>query len=190
MPSSINGWPVLDGWSDPRLVTKTVPGTTRRLALRDVAAPLLLALAADYHHAVAPIDQGAFDDWSFDRRPARAADDWSNHASATAMDLNSSKEGAQGTAVFAWWQQFNRAAKARRIRRRYRIVNWGAWSGIADDPHTPETEGWSMGGSDPMHWELKKGTTVADVQREIARLRIDGNGIRRRRDGSPVHPAA
>ena len=30
-------------------------------------------------------------------------------------------------------------------------------------------------------------TTVADVQREIKRLRIDSNGVRHRADGRPVH---
>ena len=54
----------------------------------------------------------------------------------------------------------------------------------ADDPKTSQREGWEAAWSDPMHWELKAGTTVADVQRVIAKLGIQPDGTRRK----PVKP--
>lgn len=176
---SINGWEVLDQpeWGDPRLDKKPIPGVpTRSLWMRREVLPLFLALAAEYHVKIAPLDVGELDDWSYSYRPARGSSSWSNHASGTAVDLNANAEGALGTATASWWKTAKRNVKAWRLRRKYEIVNWGGWTDYADDPATSEVEGWGAQWSDPMHWELKKGTTVADVQRVIAKLGIQPDG--------------
>ena len=179
MAVSINGWPVIESWGDPRLDKKPVPGCpTRSLTMRREVLPLFLALAADYHRTIAPLDQGDWDEWSYNYRPARTSTAWSNHASGTAVDLNAGAEGALGTRTAAWWKSARRNVKAWRIRRRYEIVNWGGWAEYADDPRTAEREGWEAAWSDPMHWELKRGTTLADVQRVIAKLGIQPDGTR------------
>lgn len=69
--------------------TRTIPGTTVRVALRDgPAGDLLLYAAARWDREVEDIDQGA-DDWGYASRLIRgSATELSNHASGTAIDLN------------------------------------------------------------------------------------------------------
>lgn len=166
MPNSINGWTVIDSYSDPRLATGKVPGANRKLVARKEALPLFLALAADYHNWVAAIDKGTLDDWGYAYRPSRVNSNWSNHASGTAIDLNASKEGSRNLRNRKWYSLAGRMNQVKRIKRIYPIVNWGG--------------DWSDKYYDPMHWELKKGTSVADVQRLIKKLGIKPNGTRTR----------
>jgi len=185
VPTSISGWPVLDNpaWGDPRAKKAKVPGVGTDLWVREEAWPLFSALVRDYNRLINKVTHSD----GYDYRPSRVPGaGWSNHSAGVAIDINASAEGAVGTGVNAWWKQFNRNLKAQRIRKIYEIVNWGASYDIADDPHTPQTEGWDNGSADAMHWELKSGTTVADVERVIKKLRIGQDGIRRDRKGNIV----
>lgn len=166
MPESINGWPVIQGFGDPRLAAGKVPGAKRNLTTRKEVLPLFLALAADYHRWVEPIDEGALDDWGYAYRPSRTSSAWSNHASGTAIDLNASKEGSRNPANRQWFARLGRIDQVKRIKKIYPIVNWGG--------------DWSDRYYDPMHWELKAGTTHADVQRLIKKLGIKPDGTRTR----------
>lgn len=177
MPNAICGLPVVPPGS-PLLERKPIPGCPNRsLTMHKDVLPLFLALAADYHRLIAPLDQGEWDEWSYDYRPARTSSSWSNHT-GYAVDLNASAEGQRGTGWTTWWQTAKRNLKAQRLRRRYKVVNWGAWTKIADDPHTSAIEGWDAAWADAMHWELRAGTTLADVQAVIAKLGIQPNGTR------------
>ena len=172
MPTSINGWPVLDGWGDPRLKSAPIPGCSKRkLHMRGDVLPLFLALASDYHRTIAPLDQGDWDEWSFDYREARAASAWSDHASGTAVDLNANAEGRLGTGPLAWWRAGKRAAQARRLKKRYKVVMWGGATDLGGDYYLGSTTDW-------MHWALRPGTTLADVERVIADLGIQPDGTR------------
>ena len=52
-------------------------------------APLLVALAADWHKLVEPIDAGTLDTWGYAFRPIRGqTETLSNHSSATAIDFS------------------------------------------------------------------------------------------------------
>ncbi len=51
-------------------------------------APLLVAFAEEFHELVEPIDEGSLDDWGYCYREIRNAKGLSNHASASAIDLN------------------------------------------------------------------------------------------------------
>ena len=176
MPNSINGWEVLDNppWGDPRAKNKKVPATGTDLWVRKEAWPLFAALVTDYNKAINKVTSSD----GYDYRQSRVNDRWSNHSSGTAIDINASAEGATGLAWTKWWKTLDRNRKAQRIRKMYQIVTWGAWTGIADDPHTPEKEGWDAGSADAMHWELKSGTTVEDVKKVIKFLGINANGVR------------
>lgn len=176
MPTTISGWPVLDNpaWGDPRAKRAIIPELDVTLWVREEAWPLFAALVRDYNDMINHVSIL----YSYDYRQARAANAWSNHAGGVAVDINPDAEGARGTAWTNWWKAKRRNAKAQRIRKMYQIVNWGAWTEIADDPHTAQIEGWSAGYADAMHWELRAGTTVADVQRVIAFLGITKDGYR------------
>ncbi len=71
--------------------TRTIPGTTVRVAVRNgPAGDLLLYAAARWDREVEDIDQGA-DDWGYAERPIRGGTELSNHASGTAIDLNATR---------------------------------------------------------------------------------------------------
>lgn len=178
MPNSINGWEVLDNppWSDPRLDTKAIPGVpSRKLKLRREVLPLFLALAKDYHDTIEPIDQGELDDWSYSYRDARFSTSWSDHASGTAIDLNASKEGWLGMNNYSWWANPSRHRAAKAIKDRYEVVMWGGSTDFGGDYRNGPTVDW-------MHWAIKPGVTVAQVQDVIRKLGIDENGVRRGND--------
>ena len=161
MAISLNGWVV----PPKKTSTLSVPGTDRRLTIESNVAPLLVALAADYHATVRPIDVGPWDEGGFNNRDARlAAGKKSNHASATAIDLNWSEEGAMGS---SWGKKFfarpKNALAIRRIKNRYgSVIGWGG--------------DWRA--QDFMHWEVKPGVTVAQVKALQKKLGIDSNGVR------------
>ena len=164
MPFSYNGWQA------PPHKTKvfTVPGTNRKLTLDEQAGRILTAWAADYHKYVRPIDDGGVDEGGYCYRPANASpSQLSCHASGTAVDLNWSKEGA-GWSAFAksFWANAKNKANMARIKMRYAsVLRFGIdWSG----------KNW-----DPMHAEIKKGVSVADVQRFCRDNKIDENGVRK-----------
>ena len=174
MPNSINGWTVLDSppWSDPRLEKKPVPGVPKRsLTLRKEVLPLFLALAKDYHDTIAPIDEGDLDDWSYSYRPARQSSSWSDHASGTAIDLNASKEGWLGMSNYSWWANPSKHRAAQAIKKRYEVVMWGGSKDFGGDYFNGSTVDW-------MHWAIKPGVTLAQVEAVIKKLGIDSNGNR------------
>jgi hypothetical protein len=168
MPNSINGWPVLEPTS-PKLVTRTIPGTTRKIRMRDDVIPLFLAFAAEYHKTIAPIDQGTLDDWGYAYRTSRLSSAWSDHSSGTAFDLNATAEGRQGTGPLAWWKGVSRYIKATRLKAKYGILIWGGAKDLGGDYGNPANYDW-------MHWALKPGTNVADVSAKIKALRIQPDG--------------
>ena len=163
MTTSLNGWK----YPADSLVTLPVPGANRRLRLNALCAPLLLAVAADYHRTVRPIDVGTTDDGGYCDRDARAASGRkSNHANGTAIDLNWSQEGAQNS---KWGRTFFATAKAKAavaiMRKRYgSCVQWGGdWKNFKDY----------------MHWEIKPGASPSDVAALCKKLGIDKNGVRK-----------
>lgn len=88
MPTSQNGYKANDRSA---ISTRTIPGTTVRVAVRNgPAGDLLLYAAARWDREVEDIDQGA-DDWGYAERPIRGGTELSNHASGTALDLNATR---------------------------------------------------------------------------------------------------
>ena len=108
MAESQNGWTVLR--EPPPSVA--VPGTDVRLTIRpgDVSV-VLVEVARRFHEEVEPITGGVRDDWGWAYRPIRGSTTgFSNHASATAIDLNATQHprGVKGTFT---------AAQKRAVRR-------------------------------------------------------------------------
>jgi len=162
MAKSLNGWPVLTPGSK-LLRTATVPGTTRRITMRADILPLFLALAHDYDEWLRAIDKGAVDDGGYAYRAARAASDFSNHASGTALDINWSKEGAQGSnAGKVFFSDPANRKDVERIKDVYAVVDHGG--------------DWRA--KDYMHWEISPGVKLAAVLARIKFLGIDRNGVR------------
>ncbi|CAB4173510.1 hypothetical protein UFOVP1183_49 [uncultured Caudovirales phage] len=168
MATSINGWVVLEP-TDPHLVTRVIPGTTRKLRMRDDVLPLFLALAAEYHRTIAKIDTGTLDDWGYAHRIANASTKWSDHSSGTAMDLNATGEGRQGTGPFAWWKTTTRYLRATALKKKYAVVIWGGAASLGGD--YVQSANW-----DWMHWAIRPGVNVTAVKAQILKMKINPDG--------------
>ena len=176
MATSINGWQVLAP-GDHRLHTYTIPGVPdRRVTLAADAAPILLYVAAWYHQNVHPLDkvrkhgklvrQRSVDEGGYNYRKSRVNTSWSNHSSGTAIDLDWSKEGAQNAYARRWWTKHARAKTAlhRFLARDCQgLVTWGG--------------DWSPRYYDPMHFELRRGVSAADIKRWQKRHKVSDKGV-------------
>lgn len=97
MAVSQNGWPV-----NPPRRKRTVPGTNVGIVVADgPAGDVLMYVASQFDKRVEDIDNadGMLDDWGWADRPIRGSAETSNHASATAIDLNAPRHplGVAGT---------------------------------------------------------------------------------------------
>lgn len=164
MTTSLNGW----AYPAVKKVTLAVPGADRRLTLNALCAPLLIAVAADYHRLIRAIDKGVWDEGGFCDRDARsAAGRKSNHATGTAIDLNWSEEGRLNS---VWGAKFFAQAKVKAAIKEMELrygscVQWGG-------------DAWSRRTRDWMHWEIKPGVTPAEVAALTKKLKITSKGVR------------
>gem|GEM_PF-6550639 len=98
----------------------SLPGVGTTLWAEANAWPLFAALVREYHEKINPVHNSD----CYDYRSSRTSSAWSNHSSATAVDINADAEGATGSGPLSWWQQGKRAVRAARMKRKYEIVNW------------------------------------------------------------------
>ena len=99
MASSQNGWPASADRKSIDIITIEVEGCQTKFAVTKKVAPIFKAFLAEFNATVEKIDKGK-DDWGYCFRQVRGSTDMlSNHASGTAVDINSSKHslGLQGT---------------------------------------------------------------------------------------------
>jgi peptidoglycan hydrolase-like protein with peptidoglycan-binding domain len=146
MPVSGNGWPLSPGRG-----FRTVPGTNTRLeVVNGPAGDILMYVAEQFHKRVEPLTL-SLDDWGYSYRAnVNNPTQWSNHASATAIDLNAIKHanGLRGTFSSA------QVAEIRRILDEVGgVVRWGG------DFRTTKDE---------MHFEIN--ASAAKVQQAWNRL--------------------
>ena len=89
---SDNGWQVSADKDSIEVKNYMVEGTTIHFAVAKGAAPLLLAFAKWYNEHIEPIAGKTYDDWGFAYRAVRGqTEGFSNHASGSAIDINSAK---------------------------------------------------------------------------------------------------
>ena len=100
MASSQNGWPASP---DPKTIeanSYVVPGTELKLRVARKVAPILINFAGEFNELVEKLEGKQHDDWAYAWRNVRGSTDMlSNHASATAIDLNATRHplGRKGT---------------------------------------------------------------------------------------------
>lgn len=130
MAVSQNGWPV-----NPPRRSRTVPGTNVKISVADgPAGDVLMYVASQFDKRVEDIDNasGTLDDWGWADRPIRGSAETSNHASATAIDLNAPKHplGKRGTFSAP------RVAEIREILSEVEgVVRWGGDYTRPDEMH-------------------------------------------------------
>lgn len=175
MATSLNEWPVISNSLDPRLRTIKIPGTTRSIKIRRACAPLFAAFLADWQREMPKrmsLNPGPTDGWNY--RSSRASDNFSNHASGTAVDvLYSSVLPADGKPHMTAAEKaiLNKILDRYKTSDGHRVLANGEWWNHEDGMHTELSQAWDRG--------AKRNTTVADVNEVIGRLKIDKNGYRR-----------
>ena len=99
-PVSQNGWPV-----NPARGVRTIPGTNTRVNVVDgPGGDVLMHVLGQVNTRVENIDMnsdaGEHDDWGYANRNVRGSHDVSNHASATAVDVNATRHVLGATNTF------------------------------------------------------------------------------------------
>ena len=170
---SLNNWPVITRWADPRLRAIKIPGTKRTVRLRRGIAPVFAAFLADWHAEMPQrlkLNEGPVDGWTY--RKSRFSNNYSNHASGTAVDLRYDVLKPDGR------PHMNQTEKKilNRILDRYKTVDGhrifanGEWWNKPDGMHTELSQSWDRG--------AKRNTTFKDVKQVQRLLGIDKNGNR------------
>ena len=132
MLTSYNGWPASKDQDEIGVKSYLVPGTMRKLRCASAVAPLLIGFAAEFHSLIEPIDDDGLDDWGYAYRDVRGVPGkLSNHASATAIDLNSSRHklGQVGTFEAA------KVPMLRALAHKYGLTWGGDYKNRKDEMH-------------------------------------------------------
>lgn len=128
---SANGWPASEDQAKIKIKHFPVKGTKIRLRCAAIAGPILAAFAADFDAEVEPLEEGAFDDWSYAFRDVRGnTGTLSNHSSGTALDLNSAKHPLGKSNTFKPKQ----IVTIKALCKKYQLVWGGSWK-RPDDMH-------------------------------------------------------
>lgn len=158
MATSYNGWPALPSGS-PKLHRWKVPGVDRYFVLREGSAGFLLVFVAHwYHEAIQKLNRKGdpWDEWAYAYRETRGQEgtgNLSNHASATAEDLNASLY-PLGTLLMKAWRKAKIIAKMALFRG---CVRWG---------------GQYEGRKDQMHFEINRGMRKCErVARRLSKTK-------------------
>lgn len=189
MPLSLNRWPVLPSWADPRQRTIRIPGTNKSIRCRRIAAPVFAAFLNDWHREMPKrlqLDQGRQYLGGYAFRPARSGAGWSNHSSSTAADIRWDVLLPDGQRHMTDEEQriLKRILKRYRTTDGHHILASGAWwrPGMIDEMHVELAPGWADG--------ALRYTTPADVRNVRKRLGIKRNGVRTLTGGGkPRRPA-
>ena len=130
---SQNGWPV-----NPPRHSRLIPGTNTKVMVADgPAGDVLLSVLAQVAKRVENPDlksaDGKLDDWGYADRAVRGSTDTSNHASATAVDINSSRHPLAKRGTFTPQQ----VAEIHKILAEHgNVVRWGGdYNGRVDEMH-------------------------------------------------------
>jgi uncharacterized protein YukE len=138
---SQNGWPV-----NPDRGMRTIPGTNTRVNVVDgPGGDVLMHVLGQVNSRVENIDMnsdaGEHDDWGYADRNVRGSHDVSNHASATAVDVNATRHVLGATGTF----NQNQISEIHNILGEVDdVVRWGGdYTGRHDEMHfeivgTPE----------------------------------------------------
>ena len=135
MPSilkSSNGWPASKDAAEIGIKSFAIPGSSIKIRCAEKVAPLLVALCADFHKLVEPIDEGTLDSWGYAFRPIRGqTETLSNHSSGTAVDLNANAHPLGKRETFTMEQE----TTVRQIAAKYGCRWGGDYKNRADEMH-------------------------------------------------------
>jgi hypothetical protein len=139
MQFSQNGWQASANRGAIGIKNYIIPGTKRNMTCAKAVAPIFMAFLAEFHRTIEKIDVGVYDDWGYASPVVIPGSNViSNHASGTAIDINSSKH--------PWHRRTYKPFKKRKIRllaKKYALRWGGDYKNSVDEMHfeiveTPE----------------------------------------------------
>ncbi len=153
---SQNGWPVL---SSNRLTWFTAAGGRFAAANSDVAF-LAKYLIERFSKEVEPIKGKVLDDWSWAARNVRGSSVISNHASATAWDLNATQHplGVKGTFTRSEIAKVHKILAAVTDGKGHKVFRWG------ND---------YVGRVDGMHFEINVSAAMVKRARTVLQKKLE-----------------
>ena len=129
---SANGWPASKDPNEIAIKPFLVKGTKIKLRANKVAGELLAAFAAEFNEKVEAIDGGSLDDWGYCYRPIRGTTaNLSNHASGSAIDLNSTKHPLGKDKTFTKEQE----KTIQQLIKKYKLAWGGNYKKRKDEMH-------------------------------------------------------
>lgn len=144
MAKSENGFEAIPTWGDSRL-TQIKAGGVKFRVRRGNVADIFTWLIEEFVERVEPIDEGELDDWGWAFRQVRGGRKLSNHASGTAIDLNSREH----------WIGTRNTFRPDQVKTIHAI--------LAESKSTIRWGGNYKGRPDDMHWEIRPGVTLRQI---------------------------
>ena len=87
--TSYNGWTASKDQAEIGIKSYAIPGTQLKIRCAEAVAPLIVGFCKEFNELIEPLDGGQLE-WGYNFRFIRGSvDRLSNHASGTAVDLNS-----------------------------------------------------------------------------------------------------
>jgi hypothetical protein len=139
MAVSQNGWEVITTFDSHQLRLWTIPNTMIQLRLRTGPAGFVMTHVATWYHRQVEALTAIADEHAYSYRVIQGSVEWSNHASGTAIDLNSLQH-PQGQSPLVSFSTEQLTLIHTALSTKYQSkVKWGG------DFHTTV---------DGMHWEI------------------------------------
>jgi hypothetical protein len=130
--TSYNGWTASDKPESIHIKSYPIPGTTLKIRCAEAVAPLIVGFCKEFNELIEELDGGQLDDWGYAFRSVRnVPDKLSNHASGTAVDLNSRVHVLGKVGTFP----AEKVPMIRALARKYGLFWGGDYQKRADEMH-------------------------------------------------------
>jgi hypothetical protein len=129
---SYNGWTASKDQAEIGIKSYPIPGTNLKIRCAEAVAPLIVGFCTEFNELIEPIDGGQLDDWGYNFRLVRgSADRLSNHASGTAIDINSRVHVLGKIGTFP----VEKVPMIRALAKKYGLFWGGDYKNRADEQH-------------------------------------------------------
>jgi hypothetical protein len=129
---SYNGWKASAKPESIYVKSYAIPGTQLKIRCAEAVAPLIVGFCKEFNELIEPLDGGQLDDWGYAFRMVRGSTDrLSNHASATAVDLNATKHPLGKIGTFPP----EKVPMIRALAKKYGLFWGGDYKNRADEQH-------------------------------------------------------
>ena len=130
--TSYNGWKASKDQAEIGIKSYAIPGTNLKIRCAEAVAPLIVEFCKEFNELIEPLDGGQLDDWGYAFRMVRGSTDrLSNHASGTAIDLNSTKHVLGKIGTFP----LEKVPMIRALAKKYGLFWGGDYKNRPDEMH-------------------------------------------------------